>query len=99
MAENSEHSQALAIANRWLDFKMNALTQIVPGNPDCDACVLARQFIRTEELTLQLRERLEHVIAWLRAQANAEKTPDARKTFIEAHNVALAIKEGRYDDG
>jgi hypothetical protein len=50
MAEEiSEHSEALYIANQWLDFKMNALTQMVPGDPDCDACIVARQFIRTEE--------------------------------------------------
>jgi hypothetical protein len=44
-----EREQALQIANKWLDFKMNALTQMVPGDPDCDACVLARQFIRVCE--------------------------------------------------
>jgi hypothetical protein len=45
----SEREQALQIANMWLDFKMNALTQMVRGDPDCDACVLARQFIRVSE--------------------------------------------------
>jgi len=49
MIEKSEHSQAIHIADRWLDFKMNALVQMVPGDPDCDACILARQFIRTED--------------------------------------------------
>lgn len=36
--------KAIKIANDWLDFKMNSL-QLVPGDPDCDACVLARQFM------------------------------------------------------
>jgi hypothetical protein len=45
----TEREQALIIANKWLDFDMNALVQMVPGDPDCDACVLARQFIRAVE--------------------------------------------------
>ncbi len=40
-----EREQALAIANQWLDFKMNSLVQMVHGDPDCDACVLARQYV------------------------------------------------------
>jgi hypothetical protein len=48
----TEHEQALIIANKWLDFDMNPLVQMVPGDPDCDACVLAREFIRAvEQLT------------------------------------------------
>jgi hypothetical protein len=92
---------------------MNALTQMVPGDPDCDACIVARQFIRTEDhcrvlmasnagLTsemLRLRERLEQIVAWLRAQANSEHRPKIQMAFVEAHNAALAIKEGRADDG
>ena len=42
----TEREQALKIATDWLEFKMKPLTQMVPGDPDCDACVLARQFIR-----------------------------------------------------
>ena len=45
----TEFDQAILIANKWLDFDMNPLTQMVPGDPDCDACVLARQFIRAIE--------------------------------------------------
>lgn len=45
-ARGAEQEQALAIANMWLDGKMNSLVQMVPGDPDCDACVLARQYIR-----------------------------------------------------
>lgn len=45
----TEPEQALLIANMWLDFRMNPLTQMVPGDPDCDACVLARQYIRAVE--------------------------------------------------
>lgn len=46
----TEKEQALRIANAWLEFQMNPLTQMVPGDPDCDACVLARQYIRAIEL-------------------------------------------------
>lgn len=45
----TEVEQALKIAHMWLEFRMNPLTQMVPGDPDCDACVLARQFIRAME--------------------------------------------------
>lgn len=48
----TEREQALLIANKWLEFDMNVFTQMVPGDPDCDACVLARQFIRLHELLL-----------------------------------------------
>ncbi len=48
----TEREQALKIANMWLDFKMNPLTQMVPGDPDCDACVLARQFIRLNDAVM-----------------------------------------------
>jgi hypothetical protein len=44
----SEREQEIAakIAHMWLEFQMNPLTQMVPGDPDCDACILARQYIR-----------------------------------------------------
>jgi hypothetical protein len=45
----TEREQARRIAEMWLEFLMNPLTQMVPGDPDCDACVLARQFIRASE--------------------------------------------------
>ena len=45
----TEVEQAKRIAEMWLEFQMNPLTQMVPGDPDCDACVLARQFIRATE--------------------------------------------------
>jgi hypothetical protein len=43
----NEARQAQKIANMWLDFNMDPLTQLVPGDPDCDACVLARQYLRS----------------------------------------------------
>jgi DNA-binding FrmR family transcriptional regulator len=45
----TEQEQALKIANMWLEGQMNALVQMVPGDPDCDACVVARQLIRALE--------------------------------------------------
>lgn len=44
-----EFEQAKRIANDWLDFKWNEFTQMVHGDPDCDACVLARQYIRARD--------------------------------------------------
>jgi hypothetical protein len=52
----SEIEQALKIANDWLDFKMNPLVQMVNGDPDCDACVLARCFIRALDRLKSLDE-------------------------------------------
>jgi len=42
----NEREQAKKIANDWLDFKMSPWTQMIHGDPDCDACILARQYIR-----------------------------------------------------
>jgi hypothetical protein len=46
----TEPEQALEIANRWLDFKWSPLVQMVPGDPDCDACVIARELIRLHDV-------------------------------------------------
>jgi hypothetical protein len=46
----TELEQAKRIADDWLDFRMNSLVQMVSGDPDCDACVLARQFLRLMDL-------------------------------------------------
>ncbi len=54
----TEQEQAAKIANDWLDFKMNSLVQMVPGDPDCDACVLARQYIRLSSELDQYRANL-----------------------------------------
>lgn len=51
-----EREQANKIAGMWLDFRMNSLVQMVPGDPDCDACVLARQFKRALDKIEQLQE-------------------------------------------
>jgi hypothetical protein len=45
----TEREHALKIANMWLEGQMNPMTQMVPGDPDCDACVVARQFVRAIE--------------------------------------------------
>lgn len=79
----TETEEAIALANRVLD-RVNA-------DPDDDMAILARQFLRAHE-------GVEHggkIRNWLRAQANAEKEPKAKAAFIEAHNAALAIIEGR----
>lgn len=54
-----ERDQAVLIANAWLDGKMNSLTQMVPGDPDCDACVLARQYLRAIEVLEAARKPLQ----------------------------------------
>lgn len=39
-----EREQAILIANRWLDHPPDMM-----GDPDCDECIVARQFIRAVE--------------------------------------------------
>ncbi len=54
-----EQDIAKQVANRWLDGDMNPLVQMVPGDPDCDACVLARQYLRAVERIEQLQKMVE----------------------------------------
>lgn len=42
----NEREEARTVADRWLDFRMNALVEMVSGDPDCAAVVLARQYMR-----------------------------------------------------
>lgn len=51
-----EREQARATANRWLDQRMNSLVEMVPGDPDCDACVVARQYMRALDKIEQLQD-------------------------------------------
>lgn len=44
--EMIEREQAMLIANNILEFIPYPATVYVIGDPDCDACVLARQFLR-----------------------------------------------------
>ena len=69
----TEREQAYRIANDWLDGKMNALVQMVPGDPDCDAVILARQYIRLEE---SLRFMLKAVLHYF-GPAGANKITSA----------------------
>lgn len=81
----NEKQQAFTIANAWLDFEMNPLTQMVPGDPDCDACVLARQFIR-------LRETLSDLMATIDGNMWASKYfTDAQK---RAARIAISPRDG-----
>jgi hypothetical protein len=49
MPEMTEREVALKIAEQWLDFKFSPLTEMVPGEPDCEAVVIARQYVRAIE--------------------------------------------------
>lgn len=54
--------------------------------------------LRGKVAALEMRDEkaaAHRICNWLRRQATAEKEPKARAAFIEAHNTALAIKEGR----
>lgn len=45
-ALTTELQQAVAIANKWLEKPPDMM-----GDPDCDRCILARQFLRLMERT------------------------------------------------
>lgn len=50
MSRKSEFNQAIIIASAILDFNVSAPANVyVPGDPDCDAAILARQFLRAIE--------------------------------------------------
>jgi uncharacterized membrane protein len=53
----NEREQAKMIADQWLDFRMNPLVQMVHGDPDCDAVVLARQYMRALEEVERLKKK------------------------------------------
>ena len=63
----TEAEQAQKIADNWLEFDMNPLTQMVPGDPDCDACVLARQFNRALDKIQRLEIENHHLKETLNA--------------------------------
>jgi hypothetical protein len=58
----AERAEAREIAERWLEFKMNSLVDLVPGDPDCAACVLARQFIRSQDEIANLKQQLSRAL-------------------------------------
>lgn len=53
-----EREQAILIANRWLDTPPD-----MTGDPDCDECILARQFLRL--LESQQLEEPPYINTWL----------------------------------
>lgn len=61
----TEQEQAKQIAESWLDFQWNQFTQMVRGDPDCDAVVLARQFVRLLETYNKSSERTSDRTGWL----------------------------------
>jgi hypothetical protein len=66
----TELELALKISNMWLDGRMNSLTQMVPGDPDCDACVVARQLVRTTEAVVALKAEIKKIGYDIQAYAN-----------------------------
>jgi hypothetical protein len=49
----------------------------------------------SESIRREIDEKLNAIIWWLRRNADAERDPKVRAAFIEAHNAALKIKEGK----
>jgi hypothetical protein len=101
----NEREQAAKIANMWLDFQMNPLTQMVPGDPDCDACVLARQYVRLAETSdwIQsadgndtIRETPEAELRSLREENGLLRKALDKSIWFQSHYAALL---NQYDGG
>lgn len=90
-----ERDQALLIANMWLEFKMNSLTQMVPGDPDCDACVLARQYVRAIERIATLWEAIDKSVQLQSHYAGLLNLHDGggRRQFEDAHSWLVRLDE------
>jgi len=69
----NERQQSWQVAHMWLDGRMNPLTQMVPGDPDCDACALARSYLRA----LEKIERLTQIVERLPTPAAYQHRIDA----------------------
>jgi hypothetical protein len=82
----NEREQAFKIANNWLDNNMDALVEMVPGDPDCDACVLARQFIRLSDRIEALEDALRKIAEW----PPSSRIDDIIGAFIDAKLFARA---------
>lgn len=69
---SDERQQSWNTANRWLDHRMNSLVEMVPGDPDCDACALARCYLRALEKIERMQELLLGVAAGPMARIETE---------------------------
>jgi hypothetical protein len=58
----NEREQAKATAERWLEGQMNPLVEMVPGEPDCEACQLARSYLRALEKIERLIHLADHYV-------------------------------------
>jgi hypothetical protein len=68
-----ERQLAWQVAHMWLGGRMNPLTQMVPDDPDCDACALARSYLRA----LEKIERLTQIVDRLPKQPAYQARIDA----------------------
>lgn len=72
----NEREQARQTADRWLQGLMNGLVEMVPGDPDCDACALARSYLRALEKIERLSDSLrQYALEWARREAQRGDLP------------------------
>lgn len=88
----NEKEQAAKIANMWLDFQMNPLTQMVPGDPDCDACVLARQYLRSVDALRAVELTIVHVIG-----GTVEGNPTQTINYLQRLRELVEIEKRSHD--
>jgi hypothetical protein len=87
MPEVSEYQEAIALANRILDR--------THGDPDDDAAILSRQFLRSVERLAHCRETLfescipRHVAAQVQADCRRPEGADMHETLIVRDPIHL----------
>jgi hypothetical protein len=79
-----ERQAAWHTANRWLDGRMRSLVDMVPGDHDCSACVLARQYMRALDKIAQLTEIIERLAPAEHSLAKAQLA-DKWPTAVQSH--------------
>jgi hypothetical protein len=56
---SEERQEAWATANRWLEGRSSAFVDLVPGDPDCAGCVLARSYLRALDKIARMTEMMQ----------------------------------------
>ncbi len=76
---SAEPEIARRIAERWLERPPDLM-----GDPDCEECVVARQYLRARELIEQMRESVEDARA-------REKDDHRRRRLADLLSAAAAV--------
>jgi hypothetical protein len=91
-ADMTEREQAIRIANLLLNFDSSYRENefvYVHGDPNCDACILARQFLRASEVAVTVTKEEIHATE---GQAKFFEDVDALEDALPAAELAYRIR-------